>query len=52
MHAQAALHECDLDEKANELVSTQEELNRGSFQFSKEVLASESENLKAYLKSI
>ena len=38
MRAQAALHECDLDEKANELVSTREELDRGSFQFSKEVL--------------
>ena len=52
MRAQAALHECDLDEKANELVSTREELDRGSFQFSKEVFASEPENLKAYLKSI
>ena len=52
MRARAALHECDLDEKANELASTQEELDRGSFQFSKEVFASESADLKAYLESI
>ena len=38
IRAQAALHECDLGGKANEFVSTREELDRGSFQFSKEVL--------------
>ncbi|MFT4564579.1 MAG: hypothetical protein ACI9BW_004348 [Gammaproteobacteria bacterium] len=52
MRARAALYECDLDDKANELVSTQQELDRGSFQFSKEVFASESLSLKAYLESI
>ena len=52
MRARAALHECDLDEKANELVSTQEELDRGSFEFSKEVFANQSPGLKAYLESI